>query len=105
MLLKGLYNLICVKMSFSEAVERGPVLSNIAYLDAATQEGIDPEQGVPALEVRPWSFDSRVGGSTDELKKAAVEKKICKKFAEVLKCHIFASIRPTDKYFGMLGCF
>ena len=84
MLLKGLYNLICVKMSFSEAVERGPVLSNIAYLDAATQEGTDLEQGVPALEVRPCSFDSRVGGSTDELKKSCGRKKnwqkICRSF-------------------------
>ena len=51
MLLKGPYNLIFVKLSFSEAVERGPVLSNIAYLDAATQEGVDPEKGVLALEV------------------------------------------------------
>ncbi len=42
---------MAVNVCFSEAVERGPVLSNIAYLEAATQEGIDPEQGVPALEV------------------------------------------------------
>ncbi len=31
-------------------------------------------------------------------KKGAVEKKIGKNFEEILKCHIFASIRPTDKY-------
>ena len=32
--------------------------------------------------------------STDELKKAQKRKKL----AKILKCHIFASIRLTDKY-------
>ncbi len=30
------------------------------------------------LTLRPWSFDSWVGGSTDELKKSCVGKKLAK---------------------------
>ncbi len=49
------------------------------------------------VKIRPWSFDSWDGRSTDTLKKAAVGKEIGKNFAEILKSHIFASIQ------GLLG--
>ncbi len=50
-------------------------------------------------QLRPGSVDSWDGGLTDELKKSCgcCGKKI-KNFAEILICHIFASIRLTDKY-------
>ena len=44
--------------------------------------------------LRALSVDSLNGGSTDALQKAPVEKKLVKKF----HCHIFASIRPTERY-------
>ncbi len=37
---------------------------------------------------RPWSVDSLNGGSTDELKKAAVEKKNWSEIGKILKFHI-----------------
>ena len=44
--------------------------------------------------MRPLSVDSLNGGSTDAFKKAPVEKKLVKQ----IKCHIFASIRATERY-------
>ena len=45
--------------------------------------------------LRALSVDSLNGGSTDALTKAPVGKKIGKK---KVKCHIFASISPTERY-------
>ena len=43
-------------------------------------------------------MDSWDGGSTDELKKAAVGKKYWQKIGKILTFHIFASVRPTERY-------
>ena len=51
--------------------------------------------------LRPQSVDSWDGGLTDELKKAAVGKKIGK----ILKFHIFASIGPTENGVGEVISF
>ena len=47
--------------------------------------------------LRPWSVDSLNGGSTDEPKKAPVNKKNWSQIGKILKSHIFASNRPTER--------
>ncbi len=57
------------------------IISDLANLKKKFMAGLV----IPFL-IRPWSFDSWVGGSTDEFKKAVVEKKVGKNFAEIFKC-------------------
>ncbi len=48
--------------------------------------------------VRPWSFDSLNGRSTDELKIVVVEKKWPKNEKNFEVLYFFAPVRPTEKY-------